>query len=380
MRPVKGIDSKGYRLYELTEQDLNYLINHEYQVGNILVFSTSEKPRIGKEIGRANTLQAAKSFLADLEQLDLSFPLWVPKDVECVRCASDGLGDSLGIGLGDSLGIGLGDSRIDVRTEGLGNWAGDGPGESPIDSLVGSPSGWIARPSDSPALQAWAAQLVRENEALRTELAEKTQRVEELSFRSLQDDLRHQELMQSLTGNNSEAVLKAVAELDELRVEALTLRKGLGIAEGRCAELDDANVLLTAERTTLLCELDAVQKALDSGNRHQSPDADNWHPLANNQHPNLGWQSRDGEQELVLTNPNGDVIHIYHEFPEIPRSSLRRKLFSRTRQLLFILTGMAVVAYIFYLNSVLDTMKASGIDVALYSKAVMDALLKPFGF
>jgi hypothetical protein len=192
--------------------------------------------------------------------------------------------------------------------------------------------------------------------------------------------------------------LDAIAELDELRVETLTLRKGLSSAEGRCAELESANVLLAAEQTTLLCELDAVQQALDAGNRLQGfggqlstagdPGSDTYRPGSGascqppgtaSPSPDLGWQSQDSEQELVLTNPKGDVIHIYHEFPEIPRSSLRRKLFSRARQLLFILTGMAVAAYVFYLNSVLDTMKASGVDIAPYSKAVLDALLKPFG-
>ena len=335
MKQVKGIDAKDYCLYELTERDLTYLVDHDYHIGNILIFGPNNKAKLGREIGRANNLKAAEEFLASLAEKSIGFPL-----------------------------------------ENEPTLAGGTP--SPASSSTSPTGGTPSLISSNPSLIEQYEELrgegVRQYEKRIEELtievvtlqkanAEKSKRVDELSFLSLQNDIQREELINDLKEVSNVSAVKAVVELDELRVKIIELETQLDFEKNACTGLESTIVLLSAEKSVLEHELNEAQKQLD-----------------NSRKPNSFNTATENEQELILTNSSGGVIHIYHEFPPIPKHSIGKRLFSRARLAFFVIMGTLVVAYIFYLNSVLDTMRASGIDVSAYSDAVLGGIRSLFGF
>ncbi|MCL1847567.1 MAG: hypothetical protein FWF91_06325 [Coriobacteriia bacterium] len=278
MKQIKGIDAKGYALYELGERDLNYLEGHDYRVGNVLIFDTSTKAKLGHEIGRANNLKAAQEFLTSL--------------------AERGIED-----------------------------------------------------------------LVCKNQELQVSLAEKSKRINELSFLTLQNDIQREELINDLREISNTDPVKALAELDSLKVRILELETQLTAEKDARDSFESETLLLSAEKSLLEQELIETQTLLRAPQK-----ADSFKPASND------------DKELVLTNSSGGVIRIYHEFSPLPKSSIRKKLFSQSRRVIFVLVGIVVLTYIFYLTSVLETMRASGVDVQLYSDAVLERIRSLFGF
>ena len=316
MKQVKGIDTKGYSLYEVTERDLAFLVDHAYHVGNILIFNSPANAKLGREIGRANNLKAAEEFLAQSGSVAI---------------------DQRGLAPGASRGKDSALSEVVERYEGL-------------------------RSEDARHYEKRITGLIRENEELRESNTEKSQRIHELSFLSLQNDIQREELINDLKEASNMAAVKAVVELDELRVRIVELEAQLATEKNERVGLENATVLLSAEKSVLEHELLQAQALLDAYKDQGAFKT-----------------ASDDETELILTNSSGSVIHIYHEFPPAPKQSISRKLFSHARRATFIIIGFLVVAYIFYLTSVLDTMRASGVDVQTYSDAVLDGIRKLFG-
>jgi len=328
MKQVKGVDTKGYRLYELTERDLAYLVDHNYHAGNILIFSPDTKAKLGREIGRANNLNAAEQYLASLSENPMA-PL-VPATAGAPQ-EKDGILSEL-VGRYEKL-----------HREEIGQY------EMRIEGLI------------------------RENEELQKSNAEKSKRVEELSFLSLQNDIEREELLNDLKEVSNTTAIKALEELDNLRIRIVELETHLAFEKNKYASLDSAAVLLSAENSVLEHELKEAYELIRT-TREAGTD--------------MGAAARAGtftatsenEQELILTNASGGVIHIYHEFPPIPKQSIRKRLFSQARHAAIVVVGILLVAYIFYLNSLIASMQASGIDVASYSQALLERIRSLLGF
>ena len=278
MKQIKNIDAKGYALYELGERDLSYLEDHDYRVGNVLIFDTSNKARLGHEVGRANNLKAAQEFLTSLAEKGLE-------------------------------------------------------------------------------------ELIHKNQELQVSLAEKSKRINELSFLTLQNDIQREELINDLREISNTDPVKALAELDSLKIRILELETLLTAEKDARDSFESETLLLSAEKNLLEQELKETQTLLRTPQK-----ANPFKPASND------------DKELVLTNSSGGVIRIYHEFSPLPKSSMRKKLFSQGRRVIFVLVGIAVVTYIFYLTSVLESMRASGVDVQMYSDAVLERIRNLFGF
>jgi len=334
MKQVKGVDTKGYSLYELTERDLAYLVDHNYHAGNILIFNPSTKVKLGREIGRANNLDAAEQYLASLsaEQYLVPLPESPKMPLSGTMLEKDGA-------LSEMV------SRYEkLRRDEIGQY------EARIEGLI------------------------RENEELQKSNAEKTRRVEELSFLSLQNDIEREEMLNDLKEVSSSSTIKALEELDDLRVRIVELETRLAFEKNKCANLDSAAVLLSAENSILESEIKEAYRLLEtsrlagaSTDRQTGAGTGTFTAASKN------------EKELILTNASGGVIHIYHEFPPIPRQSIRKRLFSQARHATIVIIGILLVAYIFYLSSLIASMQASGVDVASYSSALLDRIKSLFG-
>jgi len=312
MKQVKNTKVKGYSLYQLTPRDLAFLEDHSYQAGNILIFSARGKAKLGREIARANNLKTAQEFLSSLYDKDMLLPL------EESAPQAEGVGAGALAGGAASLG-------------GAGN-------EEQLQELLA------------------------QNEELKQSLNKKTQRIEELSFISLQNDILREELMEDLRQISGPTTIKTVAELDELRVRIVELEAQLTTEKNKNIELDNTVVVLLAEKSVLEHELAESHRLIDAGMQDL--------PFTT---------AADNDQELVLTNATGGVIQIYHEFPPIPKQSFKKKLYSQAWRVAFVLIGIMVAAYVLYLIGVIETMRSSGIDVQLYSDEVLARVRAIFG-
>jgi len=332
MKQVKGVDTKGYCLYELTERDLAYLVDHSYDAGNILIFSPNTKAKLGREIGRANNLNAAEQYLASLsaEQHLASIP--VEQHLTSIS------------------------ERSKV------------PPTSPTQEKDGALPELVSRyeklhREEIGQYEVRIEGLIRENEELQRSIAEKTKRVEELSFLTLQNDIEREEMLSDLKEISSSSAIKALEEIDDLRIRVVELETQLSFERNKCANLDSAAVLLSAENSILENEVKEAYRLLEASRK-----ADAFTTESKN------------DKELVLTNSSGGVIHIYHEFPPIPRQSIRKRLFSQARHVAIVITGILLIAYIFYLSSLVASIEASGIDVSSYSHALLEKIRSLFGF
>ena len=352
MKQVKGIDARGYCLYELTERDLSFLVDHDYHVGNILIFSSNNKARLGREVGRANNLKAAEEFLSSLSEKSISFPL----EGEASSSPADAVSRERGATL-QERGATLQERGVVLLDK-------DEALFKQLDKLEG------LRNEDVRRYERKIEELTLENEEFQKSLAEKSKRINELSFLSLQNDIQREELINDLKEVSNISTVKTVIELDELRIKIVELETQLVFEKDRSANLESSAVLLSAEKSVLEHELEEGQKQLEEAQRQlgASPKAGDFQAAS------------ETEQELILTNSSGGVIHIYHEFPPIPKHSIGRRLFSQARLVFFVIIGILAVAYIFYLSSVLETMRASGIDVSNYSDAVLNEIRSLFGF
>jgi len=338
MKQVKGVDTKGYCLYELTERDLAYLVDHNYHAGNILIFSPNTKAKLGKEIGRANNMNAAEQYLASLSENPIA-PL-----TGAVQ-EKDGILSELV-------------SRYEkLHREEIGQY------EMRIEGLI------------------------RENEELQRSNAEKSKRVEELSFLSLQNDIEREELLNDLKEVSNTNAVKAMEELDNLRIRIVELETQIFFEKNKCANLDNTAVLLSAENSVLENELKEAYRLLESSREDDTgtrtgagAGAGAGAATGTSTGTNAFTATSKNEKELVLTNSSGGVIHIYHEFPPVPRQSVRKRLFSQARHAAIVITGILLVAYIVYLNSLIASMQASGVDVAGYSSALLERIRSLFGF
>jgi hypothetical protein len=371
MRRVKN--SEGYSLYELTERDLSSLVNHDYQVGNILIYRPSEKARIGRELGRASDLKAAETFLASRNASSPVFPLEEQPPVEQAI-----------------------EERLTAEQLALRPIAAEHPA---TDTLI-TDYAQVLRDKDQALLdmkahyetlmatEAQAADEVTRHlsaiiEALKQDATEKDARITQLSLATLQGDLQREELMNELIEAAAQPVaLEVIEELDELRVHSLDTQNELKTLRAAYADLEGTNLVLLAEKNTLEIELAAALRGTGLGT--QRVDASEAKAViqtsAETSTLNSFTQSSDNAKELVLADASGSTIHIYHEFPALPKRSLRHRILAQSRYVSLALAAILAVAYIAYLNSVLGAIQSAGIDIQPYSEAVIARLRELAGF
>jgi hypothetical protein len=370
MRRVKT--SKGYSLYELTERDLGSLVNHDYQVGNILIYRPYEKARIGRELGRASDFEAAERFLADRSASSLIFPLEEPPPAEHTA----------------ERHITTEQAIEDQPTP------GNSPAHTPtteqlVTSALTTDYAQALRDKDQAlsemkahyeALVATEAQASDEIirhlsaalESLKQDAAEKDTRITQLSLAMLQGDLQREELMNELIEATAQPpALEAIEELDELRAHAASAQIELKVLKAAYADLEGTNLVLLAEKSTLEIELAAALRRI--GSSMQAAHNEGAGAQVGGAASSFT-QSSDSDKELVLADASGSTIHIYHEFPALPKRSLRHRILTQSRYISLVAVAIIAVAYIAYLNSVLGAIQSDGIDIQTYSETVIGRL------
>jgi hypothetical protein len=367
MKRVRSID--GYALYELAARDLNRLVDHDYQAGNILIYRLPEKARIGRELGRASDLATAEKFLVSLAASPSVFPL------EGRAAADTFTTDFLTV---DSPAV----DPLAADSLAAGSPAVGFPATDYTQALREKDQALLElkthyetlRASELEAHDEAIRQLEDSVDALKGDLAEKDARITQLSLATLQGDLQREELMSELIESASQSsALSVMDELDELRAHSVGTQNELRALQAAYADLEGTNVVLLAEKSTLEIELSTALKnnaaAQRTGAGVDAQDAGS--PFT---------QSSDDNKELVLTNESGNTIHIYHEFPTPPQRSLQSRLLTQSGYIGLILVIIAAAAYIAYLNSLLGAIQSSGVDIQPYSEALIERIraLLPF--
>ena len=416
MKQVKGVDTKGYCLYELTERDLAYLVDHNYHAGNILIFNPSTKVKLGREIGRANNLDAAEQYLASLSAGQHPVSLLAGQQLTSL---STGQHPALLSAEQYPAPLSAEQHRAPLSAGQYPASLSESP-KAPLANAVQEKDGALSelvsryerlRRDEIVQYEARIEELIRENEELQKSNAEKTKRVDELSFLSLQNDIEREEMLNDLKEVSSSPAIKALEELDDLRVRIVELETRLAFEKNKCANLDSAAVLLSAENSILENEVKEAHRLLEAsrgagagagaggqtgagaGTGVSAGAGAGGQTGAGAGAAGVGAGGQTGgtgtgaftaasknEKELVLTNASGGVIHIYHEFPPIPKQSMRKRLFSQARHVVIVVIGILLIAYIFYLSSLIASMEASGVDVASYSQAMLERIKSLFGF
>jgi hypothetical protein len=413
MRRIEN--SEGYVLYELTARDLGSLVGHDYQAGNILIYRPFEKARLGRELGRASDLKAAKAFLASCGASPAVFPLEGQPPVGQMGArepaAREGAAGQMGAGEGAGEPV-----AGQIAEEGAAGQMGAGQptaGQPVTRSIIEEQTATddlaidftqALRDKDRAllelkthyeALMAAEAQATDEAtlhlsatiEALKQNLAEKDARITQLSLATLQGDLQREELMNELIEATAQSpALEAIEELDELRTHSTDVQNELKSLRAAYADLEGTNLVLLAEKSTLEIELATALRdnasLRGSGDGARAVSTLGMSTGADGEADRTGSfaQSSDSAKELVLADEAGSTIHIYHEFPTLPKRSLWHKTLTRSRYIGLALAAVLAVAYIAYLNSVLGAIQSAGIDIHSYSEAVIAHLRELLGF
>jgi hypothetical protein len=369
MKRVRSID--GYALYELATRDLNRLVDHDYQAGNILIYRLPEKARLGRELGRASDLVTAEKFLASLAASPSVFPL------EGRTAADTFTIDSLTAG-----SPAVDSSAVDpLAATSLATDYAQALREKDQALLELKTHYETLRASELEAHNEAIRQLEDSVDALKGDLAEKDARITQLSLATLQGDLQREELMSELIESASQSpALSVMDELDELRAHSVGTQNELRALQAAYADLEGTNVVLLAEKNTLEIELNTALKNNAAAQR-TGAGVDVGAAGAGVQNAGSPFtQSSDDNKELVLTNESGNTIHIYHEFPTPPQRSPQSRLLTQSGYIGLILAIIAAAAYIAYLNSLLGAIQSSGVDIQPYSEALIERIrtLLPF--
>jgi hypothetical protein len=360
-------------------------VSHDYQAGNILIYRPFEKARIGRELGRASDLKAAETFLASRAAASLVFPLEeqpATGQVEEERMTAGQ--DAERQSATQQPAIGQPTPEEQPATDGLitGYTQALRDKDRALSEMKAHYETLIA--AEAKAADEAAQHLSTVIEALKQDVTEKDARITQLSLATLQGDLQREELMNELIEATAQPLaLEAIEELDELRSHSADAQNELRVLKASYADLEGTNLVLLAEKGTLEIELAAALRD-NAALRGAKADARMTGTLEAETRTGIAadsfTRSSNNAKELVLADASGSTIHIYHEFPALPKRSLRHKVLAQSRYISLALVAVLVIAYIAYLNSVLGAIQSAGIDIQPYSEAVIARLRELVGF
>jgi prefoldin subunit 5 len=312
----------GFDLYELTERDLRFLYDHPYKVGNVLLYPNDDAQTavLGHECACAENERAAKQYIVSLSAN-------TENPQQEIRQQNEQLIDQLNAQAAAS--------SVHIREH--------------YDKVIEGLSDQLAA-------------LREENENLNARIAERTERIEALSYslltsdkieESLHEEIANISILQSQYHQELEAAEQerymSEGKLMEEREHAMHLEADLVVFQGN---------LLAAEAKIEMLEASLAHAEL----REQTVHA-----------------VSSSEQEDVFQTMDG-MVRVYHEFMPVPKKSEFKHTISVLRHAVWVVIAGIAIAYFFFTSSILDSMRASGVPVSDFSDAVFGKIFGLFGF
>ena len=312
------------RLYELTAQDLldNTLPGY-YQAGNVLIFSDRQNARIGQELARADDLLAAWEFL---DQKPEGYPAAVDSQPEAADL--DSAPDQPLAALG---------SKPPATMEAK-------PGGGPHDLDIAQLTRRIEQRDEllrdlSESLKAQK----EENELLNLLLEQSQTRlaVDELSRNELMGDLQEVSAHTMTVETTLEKVLEEKFRLEQELAEHITELVEVSLINDDLRrilkERENEQLTISADNAPLVDPAAEPEQALPDNNTTVVTLA----PLE--------------KSAQTLTMASGKQIHIYHEFPQLPKRKFASLLKTTLTSSLRIIVMLAVTVLLIIAGSVLAT-------------------------
>jgi chromosome segregation ATPase len=312
----------GFHLYELTERDLRFLYDHPYKLGNVLLYPSDDPQTavLGHERACAENERAARQYIASL-----STNAETPQQE--IRQQSEQLIKQLNArAAASSLHI---QEHYDKVVEGL---------------------------------NAQLATLREENENLSARIAERTERIEALSFSLLTSDKIEESLHEEIA-NISTLQSQYRQELEAAEQERY-------VSEGKLMKEREHAMHLEADLVVFQGDLLAAEariEMLEASLAHAELREQAVHAIST------------GEQEDVFQTIDG-VVRVYHEFMPVPKKSEFKHAVSVLRHAVWVVIAGIAIAYFFFTSSILDSMRASGVPVSDFSDAVFSKVFGLLGF
>ncbi|GHU11182.1 hypothetical protein FACS1894185_4000 [Betaproteobacteria bacterium] len=384
IKPLHNKTDK-YELYQLLNNDADFLASGRYLPGEILIFNRGLRhPQPGQEIGKADTLSTARNYIDRLTINGEGLPL----DSSCRYNHSNSDygddnadGDNAG---GDNAGAGNnscnnnGSSNNDVNSTIDANTNNNSDSASKTNS---NGSNLLAsKDKHFSELELKYAKLQKKNKELTRKNRDIQARVEKLSAETLTADQINNSLLEDLAsaGENQNELSQ---ELDELRSETARLRR--------------ENSQMIVDSAEIISQRDALQNSVNNRTDSQGNSRDGSSKVssqgnsrdASSKVSSQG-NSRDGSSKVdnsqidaspkedILLMPDGGTIHIYHEFPSAPRlSRLRRLMLYLSNAWIRYVIVIIVSLYLLWSIAMFVSLANDGIDISVYADKLWQSLL-----